>query len=108
MHTWYCPECGRERELGDCAVGRVLGVEARLYCPRCHRRIRVAGPALIVAALLICLFEGLSGVPLAFMALTGFTLAGLGVLRMAQQTRAQGRREGQRERNDPTDRDQPS
>jgi peptidoglycan/LPS O-acetylase OafA/YrhL len=112
MHTWFCPECGREYELGDCAVGRVFGLKARLHCPDCHRRVRVTGPAVFVATLLVLLlaclfFDGF--LPLPWQVLPLVIAAGgiVAVLRIAQQVRAQGRPRRHRDSHDRPEDDPP-
>jgi hypothetical protein len=87
MHTWYCPECGSEYELSDCTEGRVLGLNARLHCPNCHERVRLSGPALLTATLVVCLFGGLflDWPPLLAVLVLG---AAISALRIVQQVRA--------------------
>jgi hypothetical protein len=93
VHTWFCPECGAEYELSQCARGRVLGFMARFFCPKCRRRVRLSGPAFIVLAMLGWIFLGMGGIswPDPILGLVLGVGIGLGAFRTVEQLLAEHR-----------------
>ena len=95
MKTWYCFDCGKDLELGECS--RTRGAKRHFLalgrCPAGGGPVGVAGASLIVVGLLIAFFAGTvmdTQTPTLGLVYGG-GVVGLGLYRLYKQIRARRR-----------------